>query len=117
MRKHILGMLVGALALSYIPTVARPDAEDPTPNGTTEWRARVHVYNHDQTIKIKSFTAGKNDTMITFASKEACEEFMAKDPGFAEAQGELRAFVKAKVDPTFVLVAICEAVAAGTEKI
>ena len=113
MRKFRWWMLVGALALS---TGAMAD-DGPAPNGTTQWVAKVYVYNADETVQIKSFSAGKDGALLKFSSKDDCEEFRAQDPGFAESLMALTAFVKEKVDPTFVIVQRCEAIAVGTEHI
>lgn len=112
MLKHIGWMLVGALALSTYAMADPMVAEGPT-----QWVAKVYVYNADETVQIKSFSAGKDGALIKFSSKDECEEFRAQDPGFAESLTALTAFVKEKVDPTFVIVQMCEAIAAGTEKI
>jgi hypothetical protein len=104
-------MLVGALALSAGMVMVHADASG------TRWVGKVYVYNADQTVQIKSFSAGANGIIKTFDAKEECETFFAKDPDIAEALNELRTFVKDKVDPTFVIVHMCEAIAPGTEKI
>ena len=111
MKRHIWWMLVGALALS---TGAMAD-DGLAP--TTQWVAKVYVYNADKTVMVKSFSAGKDGVLLKFSSKDDCEEFRAKDPAFAESLSALTTFVREKVDPTFVIVQMCEAIPAGAEKI
>jgi hypothetical protein len=105
-------MLVGALALSTVAMADPIMAEGPT-----QWVAKVYVYNADETVMVKSFSAGKDGVLLKFSSKDDCEEFRAQDPGFATSLAALTTFVREKVDPTFVIVQMCEAIPAGAEKI
>ncbi len=92
------------------------DFMGPDQHRTTQWVLKAYVYNADQTVKIKEFTAGENHVEKKFASKSECEVFLAQNEDLKTALDELRGVAK-KVDPTFVVVTVCVAEAAGAERV
>ena len=86
-------------------------------DANTQWVIKAYVYNADQTVKIKEFTAGTNHVEKKFASKDECQLFLAKDADLNTALDNLRKFVKEKVDPEFVVITTCLPEAAGTERV
>jgi hypothetical protein len=95
------------------PADVKMSVED---GGTTmqeqTWLAKVYVYNHDQTVQIKAYTAGIDGKAITFESKAKCGEYLKTDATITGAIGELKVSVE-EIDPTFVVVPMCELAPVG----
>ena len=99
MKKPILWMLVGALALS---TSALADDSQKM----ERWKAKVAILDATKT-PVKLFTAGRNNEPIVFGSQAECEAFLHTDTDFPGNVAKLDAMAKERLGPEFGTEAFC----------